>query len=91
MIRNVGVRLATSAGWRPEPEKTGVLSDTLGGDDARPEARRPADIYVPRWDLGGAATLDFAVTSGLRTEMLDSQQLRAHHASQPTSIIRITT
>merc|ERR1712215_205236 len=75
MIRNVGDRLATSAGWRPEPEKTGVLSDTLGGVDARPEARRPTDIYVPRWDLGGAAALDFAVTSGLRTEMLDQSAI----------------
>ena len=40
------------------------------GDEPRPEARHPADIYVPRWDLGGAAALDFAVTSGLRTDML---------------------
>ena len=71
MIRNVGVRLATSAGWRPEPEKEGVLRDTTGGDNSRLESRRPADIYVPRWDLGGAAALDFAVTSGLRTDMLD--------------------
>ena len=36
-----------------------------------PEARRPADIYVPRWDLGGPAALDFVVTSGLRTDLLE--------------------
>ena len=35
------------------------------------EARRPADIYVPRWDLSGPAALDFAVTSGLRTDLLE--------------------
>ena len=42
----------------------------MGGFDSSPEARRPADIYIPRWDLGGSAALDFAVTSGLRNDML---------------------
>ena len=32
---------------------------------------RPADVYVPLWDLGGAAALDFAVTSGLRNDLLE--------------------
>ena len=83
LVRNVGVRLATAAGWRPEPEKPGLLRPrpSLGsrGEDGSeiregtrgPEARRPADIYVPRWDLGGSAALDFAVTSGLRTDLLE--------------------
>ena len=79
MIRKVGVRLATSASWRPEPEKSDLLKadSTDGenisarGDEAQPEARRPADIFVPRWDLGGSAALDFAVTSGLRTDGLE--------------------
>ena len=35
------------------------------------DARRPTDIYVPRRDLGGPATLEFAVTSGLRTDLLE--------------------
>ena len=82
-MRNVGVRLATSAGWRPEAEKPNLLrprpaqgvrcedgSEVVGGARG-PEARRPADIYVPRWDLGGSAALDFAVTSGLRTDLLE--------------------
>ena len=83
LVRNVGVRLATAAGWRPEPEKPGLLRPRPAqgnlfedGSEVRevgrgPEARRPADIYVPRWDLGGAAALDFAVTSGLRTDLLE--------------------
>ena len=83
LVRNVGVRLATAAGWRPEPEKPGLLrprpiqaSRSEDGSESReggrgPEARRPADIFVPRWDLGGSAALDFAVTSGLRTDMLE--------------------
>ena len=83
LVRNVGVRLATAAGWRPEPEKPGLLRPRPAqgnlfedGSEVRevgrgPEARRPADIYVPRWDLGGEAALDFAVTSGLRTDLLE--------------------
>ena len=43
----------------------------MKGGERGPEARRPADIYVPRWDLGGSAALDFAVTSGLRTDLLE--------------------
>ena len=83
LVRNVGVRLATSADWQPEPEKPGLLrprpaqgSRAEDGSGVREggrgsEARRPADIYVPRWDLGAAAALDFAVTSGLRTDLLE--------------------
>ena len=83
LVRNVAVRLATSAGWRPEPEKMGLLrprpaqcSQCEDGSRVRegsrgPEARRPADVYIPRWDLGGSAALDFAVTSGLRTDLLE--------------------
>ena len=75
--------MAMKTSWRPEPEKPGLLrprpiqgsrceDDSEGREDGRgPEARRPADIYVPRWDLGGAAALDFAVTSGLRTDLLE--------------------
>ena len=43
----------------------------MRGGERGPEARRPADIYVPRWDLGGSAAFDFAVTSGLRTDLLE--------------------
>ena len=43
----------------------------MRGGERGPEARRPADIYVPRWDLGGSAALDFAVTSGLRADLLE--------------------
>ena len=41
--------------------ENGIASDT---------ARRPADVYVPRWRHGVPACLDFAVTSGLRREVL---------------------
>ena len=32
--------------------------------------RRPADVYVPRWRAGPPAAWDFAVTSGLRLELV---------------------
>ena len=33
-------------------------------------ARRPADVYIPRWRAGPPAAWDFAVTSGLRLDVL---------------------
>ena len=76
LLRDACVRLTWSAGWRPEPEKEGLLQArsfpaSQGGDGQKSEARRPADIFLPRWDLGGSAALDFAVTSGLRTSQLE--------------------
>ena len=43
-----------------------------GGDPGPrgPEARRPADVFLPRFNTDGPVALDFAVTSGLRTNML---------------------
>ena len=34
--------------------------------------RRPADVYLPRWRRGTPAALDFAVTSGLRRDIVNS-------------------
>ena len=93
-MRDACVRMAWSAGWRPEPEKPGLLrprsfpvnqgtEDHGRGDGLGPEARRPADVFIPRWDLGGSAALDFAVTSGLRTNQLE--QTAANGFSSLTS------
>jgi len=37
-----------------------------GKKPGNPEARRPADVFLPRWRRGTPLALDFAVTSGLR-------------------------
>ena len=83
LVRNTFARLAASAGWQPELEKPGLLhprpsqggrsEDGSEGNEGgqRLSARRPADVYIPRWDLGGSAALDFAVTSGLRADLLE--------------------
>jgi len=75
---------ATSAGLRPELERPGLLlperplSGAFFEDGSRPSEdgesslRRPADVYIPRWRQGPAAAWDFAVTSGLRDDIVAS-------------------
>ncbi len=82
LIRNEAYYSAASAGLLPELEKPGLLPPRpLNGSlyedgsrpadsDDRPEARRPADVYIPRWRSGPPAAWDFAVTSGLRNDAL---------------------
>ena len=65
---------AAASGLNPELEKPGLLQPRplvgpLPEDGVRrdrPESRRPADIFLPRWRQGTPLALDFAVTSGLR-------------------------
>ncbi len=74
MLRNYVFCYARAAGLHPEMEKPGLLQPRpyVGGvteDGSRPsnpEARRPADVYIPRWRRGMPMALDFACTSGLR-------------------------
>jgi hypothetical protein len=81
LIRNVVCHRCSAAGLAPELEKPGLLRPrphvgTAEEDGVHregiqgPEGRRPADIYLPRWRRGTPAALDFAVTSGLRTDFL---------------------
>jgi hypothetical protein len=44
-------------------QENGAARDDTGN-------RRPADVYLPRWRRGGPAALDFAVTSGLRSDIV---------------------
>ena len=78
LLRNEAYHLCSAAGLNPELEKPGLLCPRpeLGGaleDGTTTDnnaARRPADVYLPRYRLGVAACLDFAVTSGLRNDLL---------------------
>eukprot|EP00665_Eupelagonemidae_sp_cell47_P004116 gene4116-biopygen1896 len=78
----------------PEMEKPGLLrprplvgtveedgKPQMGGSRG-PEGRRPADVFLPRWNLGLPACLDFAVTSGLRMGSLAES---AADGSAPTT------
>ncbi|CAE7804962.1 unnamed protein product, partial [Symbiodinium microadriaticum] len=59
---------AERAGFRPEPEKPGLLLPQRP-DDTRVAHRRPADIYLPSL-YGTPAALDLAVTAPQRQESL---------------------
>ena len=84
-------RLCTNGGLNPELERPGLLrprpsQDTLPEDGSHhvdPAARRPADVYVPRWRAGVPAAFDFAVTSGMRSSCL--QESAADGASAATA------
>jgi len=80
-IRNRGNQKASAAALNPELEKPGLLCPRPlvggSGEDGSSvdgpnlvNGRRPADVFLPCWYLGGPAALDFAVTSGLRADVL---------------------
>ena len=79
LLRNMVYHAAETASLHPELEKPGLLpqrplcgsTDECGRSVSEQDsgARRPADVYVPRWRLGPPAAWDFAVTSGLRTDL----------------------
>jgi hypothetical protein len=43
---------------------------TRPSEHSETNLRRPADVYIPRWRGGPAAAWDFAVTSGLRDDII---------------------
>ena len=91
LIRNQVHNHCLSAGLSSELERPGLLrprplmrSRREDGGSAEgshdEDGRRPADVYIPRWRSGAPACLDFAVTSGLRTDRLREA------ARDPTSV-----
>jgi hypothetical protein len=81
-IRDVTFDFAVNAGVRAEKEKAGLLPPRPGTDDLASQmptsGRRPADIWLPTWPDGKPAAVDFAVSSGLRADLLSAA---AHDAS----------
>ena len=79
LLRNEVFHLCNSAGLNPELEKQGLLQPRplVGATQERwasrdsNNLRRPADIYLPRWRRGVPAALDLAVTSGLKSDMVN--------------------
>ena len=79
LIRNEIFHICNSAGLSPELERSGLLqprplagSTSDSGAERDPnENRRPADVYLPKWRRGAPAALDLAVTSGLRSDMVE--------------------
>ena len=78
LLRNEVFFQCNSAGLNPELERPGLLpprplsgsaQESGAGRDTQ-ALRRPADVYLPRWRRGLPAALDFAVTSGLKRDMV---------------------
>ena len=72
-LRNILAGRARAAGLQPEVEKPNLLpprpelqGGTEDGSQPRGNGRRPADVWIPNWNLHGPAAFDVAVTSGLR-------------------------
>ena len=83
LIRNAVFHFCCGAGLAPELERPGLLrprplQGALPEDGIRrsdPAARRPADVYLPRWRQGVPIALDFAVTSRLSSANFPSSQV----------------
>ena len=62
VARSVTVRFASSASYAPTLEKAELLPPRPG-DLASSSLRRPADVFLPSWDLGSPAAFYFAIVS----------------------------
>jgi len=73
-LRECIFRFAKASALNPQREKSGLLPPRPDGEQIKEKAnvpgRRPADIWMPRWGDGGPVALDFAVTCGLRADVL---------------------
>ena len=65
---------ACKVGVNAEREKQGLLpprpsDETLKGERLS-NGRRPADVWLVRWEATGAAKVDFVVSSGMRSDRI---------------------
>ena len=90
LLRNEVFFFCNSAGLNPELERPGLLqprplagiTQESGSTRDPNENRRPADIYLPRWRRGTPAALDFAVTSGLRVDLVKNSAQNSSSATE---------
>ncbi len=71
---------AGAARLHPELEKPGLLQPCPEQPDAG--QRRPADVFVPSWKLGGPAAFDIAITSPHRLDVLAQACLKPGAAAE---------
>ena len=83
LLRNEVYFFFHSSGLNPELERPGLLqprplvgsNQEDGSNRTSENFRRPADVYLPRWQRGALAALDLAVTSSLRSDMVSRSAL----------------
>ena len=70
-VRNVCYDEAVDANLRPSREKAGLLPGRPAEDGlpSRAGNRRPADVWIPRGRDGKGEALDFAVSSGMQSNL----------------------
>ena len=73
-VRDEVFKGAVEAAMRPEKEKAGLLPGRPDEDGVAGQAgdRRPADVWLPRGPSGRGEALDFACTSALRSDLLNT-------------------
>jgi hypothetical protein len=77
-----GAELERPGLLQPRAANEGPLETEAGGGALDTSGRRPADVYIPRWRSGVPAALDFAVTSGLRTDLLAASAANPETAAE---------
>ena len=86
-VRNTTYSACREAGTNAELEKAGLLPPRPADEEvtsarrSEQRGRRPADIWLPRGIDGLGAAVDFAVTSGLRSDRLVTA------AADPTCVL----
>ena len=83
LLRNEVYYFCHSSGLSPELERPSLLqprplvgsNQEDGSGRNADNHRRPADVYLPRWRRGAPAALDFAVTCGLRGDIVSRSAL----------------
>ena len=98
LLRNEVFHFSNSCGLNPELERPGILQPRPlsgcgpedGGVRDPSGNRRPADIYLPRWRCGAPAALDFAETSGLRSNMVSRSAEDGSAASKAYEVFKRT-
>ena len=62
VFRDALLGLCQEAAWRPEPEKSGLLSNG---------SLRPADVWIPTYELGRGAAVDVTITHPLQPSFIN--------------------
>ena len=81
-LRNKAFTFCELARLNPEMEKIGLLRTDSSN------RLRPADIYIPSLKVGQQSALDFAVTSGLKSDLIEHSCINNRFATEEYSTLK---